>query len=285
MILVTGATGTIGSELVRQLAESGERVRALTRNPAAATVPDGVEVVGGDYADPDALSAAMAGAEAAFLVGVFGPHTDADTALVAAAQAAGVRRAVKLSAIGTGDPELGWIGTWHRTGELALQDSGLAWTVLRPSAFATNSLAWADDIRHGKPVPSRTGRGAQGVIDPQDVAAVAVRALVSDAHAGRTYTLTGPAALSEYDQAAILGAALGRPVEVVDLSEAEIRARMSAAGMPDDYIDGAQQGGAFIRSGRNATLTDDVREVLGRSPRSYAEWVADHLDAFTAPGA
>ncbi|MQY29049.1 NAD(P)H-binding protein [Nocardia aurantia] len=283
MILVTGATGTIGSELVRQLAERGERVRALTRNPGTATFPDGVEVVGGDYADRDTLAAAMAGAEAAFLVGVFGPHANADTDLVEAARAAGVRRAVKLSAIGTGDPELGWIGTWHHTGEQALRDSGLTWTILRPSAFATNSLAWADEIRRGEPVPSRTGEGAQGVIDPRDVAAVAVRALVSDAHAGQVHTLTGPAALSEYDQAAVLGAALGREVKVVDLSDTEIRARMSAAGMPSGYIDGVQQGTAFIRAGRNATVTDDVREILGRPPRTYAEWVADHLDAFTAP--
>ncbi|MCX4091203.1 NAD(P)H-binding protein [Nocardia sp. alder85J] len=282
MILVTGATGTIGSELIRQLAQRGEQVRALTRNPGAATVPDGVEVVGGDYADRDAVAAAMAGVDAVFLVGVFGPHSNADPGLVAAARAAGVRRAVKLSAIGTGDPELGWIGTWHEPGERALRDSGLEWTVLRPSAFATNSLAWADDIRHGKPVPSRTWTGAQGVVDPQDIAAVAVRALVSDAHTGHTYTLTGPEALSEYDQAAVLGSALGRPVEVVDLTDDEVRARMATAGLPADYIDGVQQGTAFIRDGRNATLTDDVQAVLGRAPRTYTQWVADHLSAFTA---
>ncbi|MFF3511507.1 SDR family oxidoreductase [Streptomyces sp. NPDC002573] len=148
MILVTGATGTIGSEVVRQLVARGEKVRALTRDPANARVPGRVEAARGHHRDRASVDAALVGAEVAFLVGQFGPE-DADNGrgLVAAARAAGVRRIVKLSAIGTGDPALGPIGTWHLPGEQAVRDSGLEWTILRPSAFASNTLAWAAAVR------------------------------------------------------------------------------------------------------------------------------------------
>lgn len=286
MILVTGATGTVGSEVVRQLAASGEKVRALTRNPAAADLPDGVEVVRGDYDEPGSLAAAMSGAEAAFLVGVLDPgRPGGDPALVAAARAAGVRRVVKLSAIGTGDPNLGAFATWHMPGEQAVRDSDLVWTILRPSQFAANTLAWVDAVRAGEPVPVRTGIGRQGTIDPRDIAEVAVRALLSDDHAGRTYTLTGPAALSEPELAYTLAAVLGRPVAMTEVPMAAVRAALRERGMSDDFIDGALSGSEFIRSGGNTVLTDDVREVLGREPRSFEQWARDHAAAFAVPGA
>ncbi|MGF6881673.1 uncharacterized protein YbjT (DUF2867 family) [Nocardia sp. GAS34] len=286
MILVTGATGTVGSEVVRQLAKRGEKVRALTRNPGAAKLPEGVEVVRGDYAEPESLAAAMSGVEAAFLVGVLDPgQPGGDPALVAAARAAGVRRVVKLSAIGTGDPDLGVFATWHMPGEQAVRDSGLGWTILRPSQFAANTLAWAEAVCAGEAVPVRTGTGRQGTIDPRDIAEVAVRALLSDDHAGRTYTLTGPAALSEPEQAFVLAAVLERPVTMRELPLAAVRAAMRERGMTDGFIDGALAGAEYIRSGGNTTLTDDVREVLGRPPRAYEEWVRDHRAAFTDPAA
>ncbi|MFB7510013.1 SDR family oxidoreductase, partial [Streptomyces broussonetiae] len=131
MILVTGATGTTGSEVVRQLAARGEKVRALTRDPARARVPAAVETVRGDYADPDSLAAAMAGVTAAYLVSPPGPGAAHDTALVAAARAAGVRRLVKLSAIGSDDPATGPTVAWHGEGERVVRESGAQWTVLR----------------------------------------------------------------------------------------------------------------------------------------------------------
>ncbi|UFS97019.1 NAD(P)H-binding protein [Nocardia huaxiensis] len=281
MIVITGATGTIGSEIVGQLTARGVRFRAVTRDPARAQLPDGVEVVRGDYADTASMAAAFAGAEAAFLVGLLGPdYIELDRALVAAARDAGVRRLVKLSAIGTGDPALGRVGTWHSTGEQVLRDSGAGWTILRPSTFASNTLSWADGIRAGGPVPNLTGAGAQGVIDPRDVSAVAVEALLSDAHAGRIYTLTGPAALTTHDQAAVLSAALGRELEVFDVPHETAREHMLSAGMSEEFADGALAGQEYVRAGRNAIVTDDVAQVLGRAPRTYAEWVRDHVSAF-----
>ncbi|MFD6354047.1 NAD(P)H-binding protein [Nocardia tengchongensis] len=283
MIVITGATGTIGSEVVRLLSERGVKVRAVSRDPEQAQVPDGVEVVRGDYADTESLAAAFAGAEAAFLVGLLGPdYVELDRALVAAARDAGVQRLVKLSAIGTGDPELGRVGTWHLPGEQAVQDSGVAWTILRPSSFASNTRSWIAPIRAGQPVPNMTGTGAQGVIDPRDVAAVAAEALLSEEHSGRIYTLTGPVALTTHEQAAALAAVLDRPIDVADIPLDAAREFMLESGMSEEFADGALAGQAFVRDGGNAVVTGDVEQVLGRAPRTYADWVRDHLTAFTA---
>ncbi|MET9073130.1 NAD(P)H-binding protein [Streptomyces sp. NPDC004232] len=281
MILVTGATGTTGSEVVRQLTARGEKVRALTRDPGRAQLPAGVETVRGDYADPGSLAAAMAGVRAAYLVCPPGPGARPDTALVAAARAAGVRRLVKLSAIGTDDSAAGPSAAWHGEGERAVRESGAEWTVLRPSSFASNTLAWAQAVRRGEPVPNMTADGASGVIDPRDIAEVAVRALLEDAHDGRTYTLTGPAAISVPDQAAALTAVLGRPVATRDLTPDETAEFLRTTwGIDETRMAGVLTGVAYMRDGRNALVTDDVPEVLGRPARTFREWAEDHRAAF-----
>ncbi|MET9486775.1 NAD(P)H-binding protein [Nocardia sp. NPDC006630] len=283
MIVITGATGTVGSEVVRQLVARGVKVRAVTRDPQRAQLPAEAEVVQGDYADTASMAAAFAGAEAAFLVGLLGPdYVELDQALAAAARDAGVRRLVKLSAIGTGSADIGMVGTWHVPGEQAVQNSGVAWTILRPSSFATNTLSWIAPIQAGQPVPNMSGDGTQGVVDPRDVASVAVEALLSDAHSGRIYTLTGPETLSTHDQVAALASALGRPIEVDDIPLEAARDLMVASGRSPEFADGALQGQAYVRAGGNAIVTQDVREVLGRAPRSYADWVRDNAAAFTS---
>jgi len=283
MILVTGATGTIGSEVVRQLVARGEKVRALTRDPGKARVPSEVEAVRGGPADRASVDAALTGAEVAFLVGVFGPDdAEHDRGLVEAARAAGARRIVKLSGIGTGDPAVGPVGGWHVAGEQAVRDSGLEWTVLRPSAFASNTLGWAASVRAGTPLPNTSGAGGQGVVDPRDVAGVAVAALLDAGHSGRTYTLTGPEVLSVPDQAAVLAEVLGRPVEVRDLSSAEAREYLLGLGYSDTFVDASEISREFVRNGGNEVVTGEVREVLGRPPRTYRQWAQDHRAEFGA---
>ncbi|MFG2700701.1 NAD(P)H-binding protein [Streptomyces sp. NPDC048386] len=281
MILVMGATGTMGGEVVRHLTARGEKVRALTRDPAKAEVPAGVETARGGPGDPASVAAALAGADAAFLVGVFGPgDSEQDRALPALAAAAGVRRIVKLSGIGCGDPAVGPVGTWHLAGEQAMRDSGLEWTVLRPSAFASNTLGWARAVRSGGPVPNTTGDGGQGVVDPRDVAEVAVAALLDEGHAGRTYTLTGPEVLSVPGQAAMLAEILGRPVGTRDLTPDEARAHLRTLGFDDTFIDASEQSRFFVQQGGNEVVTDDVPRLLGRSARTYREWALDHKGLF-----
>ncbi|MFD9113807.1 NAD(P)H-binding protein [Streptomyces bottropensis] len=281
MILVTGATGTIGSEVVRQLAARGEKVRAMTRDPAKARVPAGVEVVRGDFLDPESVDAALAGAAAVFLVAVLGPaDSGRDAQLVERARTVGVRRIVKLSSIGTGDPDYGPFGTWHLPGEEALRAGGSEWTILRPSSFASNTLGWAEAVRVGRPVPDMTGAGRQGVVDPRDVSEAAVEALTTSRHSGRTYTLTGPEAITVSDQAAEVAAVVGRPVETLDLSPDQIREQLAASGMDATAVESVLGGILFARDGGNAHVTDDVREALGRPARSYREWVEDHRAVF-----
>ncbi|GGW20258.1 nucleotide-diphosphate-sugar epimerase [Streptomyces capoamus] len=283
MILVTGATGTIGSEVVRRLAARGAKVRALTRDPEAARLPEGVRAVRGAYGDPASLAAALDGVTAAFLLRPPGPDEGHDAVTVAAARAAGVRRLVKLSAIATGDEGSGPSGQWHAEGERAVRESGAEWTVLRPSTFASNTSSWLPALRAGEPVPNLTGDGASGVIDPGDIAAVAVRALLDGRHAGRTYTLTGPEALSVPDQAAVVAAVLGRPVPTRGLSPDEtIHFLRTAWGFDAAQAESTLAGLDYVRRGGNAVITADVPEVLGRPARTYRAWVEDHRGSFTA---
>jgi uncharacterized protein YbjT (DUF2867 family) len=279
MILVTGATGTIGTEVVRLLAESGARVRALTRNPGGVNLP--AEVVGGDFDDRESLDAAVAGADAVFLLDAPGPWIQRhDLAMLDAVRSHGVGKVVKLSAIGTGENTELRAGGWHLPGERALHASGAAWTILRPSSFASNTLHWASTIRAGQPVANLTGNGAQGVIDPRDVAEVAVAALTTPDHAGRTYTLTGPELLSTPDQVEVLRTVLGRPIGIVQMPLDVAKEQMIAAGQDPEFVEGAMHGQRFIAAGGNARLTEDVATVLGRPARTYEMWADHHRAAF-----
>lgn len=279
MILVTGATGTIGTELVRILAERGERVRAMTRNPEGANLP--AEVVRGDFEDRGSLEGAVAGADAVFLLDAPGPWIERhDLAMLEAVRSGGVAKVVKLSAIGTGEDAELMAGGWHLPGEQALRAGEAAWTILRPSTFAANTLHWAALIRAGQPVANLTGNGTQGVIDPRDVAEVAAEALTTPDHAGRIYTLTGPELLSAPDQVEILRKVLGRPIGIVDVPLSVAKEQMIAAGQDPEFAEGAMAGQRFIAEGGNARLTGDVATVLGRAARSYATWAGDHRAAF-----
>jgi uncharacterized protein YbjT (DUF2867 family) len=156
--------------------------------------------------------------------------------------------------------------------------SGRRWSLLRPAGFASNALAWAPAIRAGAPIAIATGEGRHAVIDPRDVAAVAAAAL-----RGRelgAVTLTGPEALTGADQVAILARALGRPLEVEAITPALAAERMRAGGAPAAFADSVLGGLEYVRADRAAAVTDDVRRILGRPPRSFDAWARDHAAAF-----
>jgi len=266
MILITGATGTIGREVVRLLADRDVPFRAMSRGSTGFRA---------DFDDPASLRRAVDGVDTAFLLTAPATATSRhDLALLDAAKAAGVAKVVKLSAIGTGEttPEGRVIGAWHLEGERALRASGLAWTILRPSSFASNVLRFAEDGR----LANLTGDGQQGVVDPRDVAAVAVEALTATVHNGRIYTLTGPDLLSVPEQAAQLSQVLGRPVDTVEVSPEHLL----GSGMDEAAAAEVAAGTAWVRDGHNAIVTDDVERVLGRPPTGFTAWAGDHAALF-----
>lgn len=278
MILVTGATGTTGRLVLAELTRRGIPARAMSRTPER--LPEGVDAVQGDYDDPDSLRGAVDGVDAVFLVSAPGPWiAQHDLALLDAAK--GVRRIVKISAMRTGDKGFETTSGWHLPGEQALRDSDKEWVVLRPSVFASNSLSWLPQIQADRPIPVLYGDGGAGVVDPRDIAAVAVEALVSDAHNKQIYTLTGSEVLSVPEQVAQLGEALGKSLRTAEPSAEQIKAEMLGHGMSDDAIAVALAGYETVRKGGAAFVTDDVPDILGRPPRTFREWVADHRELFS----
>ncbi|WP_046505910.1 NAD(P)H-binding protein [Streptomyces odonnellii] len=274
MILITGATGTIGSEVVKLLADSGKPIRAMVRKPVE--IP-GVEVVQADFDDPASLADAVADVETVFLVTLpQRPNPDHDVAMVKAAREAGVQRVVKLSAMSS------MPGTWHWLSEEAVKSGGMEWTILRPPTFASNMLAYADAINSGQPVPNLTGSAAIGIIDPRDVAAFAAHLLVSEGHGGQTYRPTGPDLLRFDEQVGILEHALGSQIATMDMPLDSLRDMMIGSGTEAEVAEQVVTGMAQLKEGHYSLLTDDFLRVLGRAPKSFANWVDDHAHVFRA---
>ncbi|MFD5317764.1 NAD(P)H-binding protein [Streptomyces sp. NPDC127098] len=280
MIVVTGATGNVGRWLVRTLAEAGERVTAVARGVAAGDVPAGVRAVTADLATPESLRPALDGAEALFLHdGGAGGHGLDPHAILAVARDTGVRRVVRLSSQGVATrPESPSHGGTMRAVEDAVRESGLAWTILRPGGFASNAFAWAESVRAERTVAAPFGDVGIPVIDPADIAEVAAVTLRKDEHAGHVYELTGPAVVTPRQQAAAIGAALGEPVRFVELTREEARARM-AAFMPEPVV-ATTLSVLGEPTAAELRLSPDVERVLGRAPRSFAEWAERNAGAF-----
>lgn len=275
VILVTGATGNVGAELVGALAEAGRPVRALSRAGRADGLPSGVEAVTGDLNRPETVRDALDGVTALFLMPGYGGQRQ----VLADARDAGVERVVLLSgkSAGTGDTANAVAG-YLIDAETAVRESGLAWTFLRPTSFMSNALQLADQIRKGDTVRVPFPDVYTTDIDPYDIARAARSALLSDEFAGRTLELTGPEALLPADRVRVLGEVLGRDLRAVGLTHEETRAELEAR-MPTPYVD------AFFAFFVDGTLDESVvlptvREVTGRAPRAFADWARAHADAF-----
>jgi uncharacterized protein YbjT (DUF2867 family) len=275
MILVTGATGNIGSELVAALAQAGQRVRALVRAPQTVTLPPDVQPVTGDLNRPESLADALTGVRAVFLL----PGYADMPGLLAHMRRAGVERVVLLSGSSAALADMSnAISRYMTLSERATREAGVPWTFLRPRAFMSNALRWLPQLRAGDLVRVPFAGVAAATIDPADIAGVAARALTSDGHEGRIYELTGPDALLPADQVAVLAKVLGRDLRCESLPNEEARAQMDAT-MPAEYVD------AFFRFYVDGTLDESqvlptVREVTGHPPRTFELWAKAHAGAF-----
>ena len=280
MILVTGATGTVGREVVAQLLAQGQQVRAMTRNPSQAKIDSRAQVVHGDFNDSKSLEAAVVGVEKAFSL-VFGPQTGAqEKEFARLAKKAGVRHIVKLSAMGGDGVVIHAIRKWHNEGEQAIRDSGLAWTIVRPGGFMSNALQWRATIRSQGKVFSNYGHGKIPSIHPRDIAAVAVQALTRSGHEGQAYSLTGPEALTIGEQVKILSNAIGKPIEYVPISDEQARKGMEQAGMPGFLIDALVPFAAYVRSGQAAEVLPTVQQVTGRPALTFSQWAQENAASF-----
>ncbi|MGH8933549.1 MAG: SDR family oxidoreductase [Egibacteraceae bacterium] len=274
LILVTGATGKVGRHVVGGLLGAGWEVRALSRDPASADLPDGVEVVRGDLFEPGSVAAALGGVGSVFLLW---PAFTADGAApVVRAIAKRARRVVYLSAFGTGDGERA-MGVWGDVEQL-IEQSGLDWTFLRAGGFAANTLMWADQIREGV-VRWPYGDARRSLIHEADIAAVAVRALTEDGHVGGKYPLTGPEAVSQADQVRIIGEAIGRPIRWEELSREQAREQLLAAWGDASFVDYALDSWATLVT-TPEPVTTTVQDVTGRPARTFGQWATDHAGDF-----
>jgi uncharacterized protein YbjT (DUF2867 family) len=267
-ILVTGATGKVGGQVVRQLIERGAAVRALVREPATARLPDGVSVVRGDLTDVDSVRDALVGVDRVFLVWPFFTADELPPALDAIA--AVTKRLVYLSSEG-GAP-------WAEAAEKLIRERGFDWTFLRPSGFAGNTLEFAAQIESGV-VRAPYAKLARPYIHEYDMAAVGVRALLEDGHVAKSYSLSGPALVTQEEAALTIGEVIGRPVRFVELTPAEGEEQLRSAGWPEELVTSASGAWAAMVAQPEA-VTSTVEDVTGVPARTYRQWVVDNVAAF-----
>lgn len=278
MILVTGATGTVGRAVVGLLSEAGAAVAAVTRTPGDAAPPPNVRVVRADPSRPDTLEDAMPGVGSVLV----SPRAVGRglTGLLDLAARHGVERVVLLSAITVahpaGRPEF---ARDFAAAEEAVAASGLPHTFLRCADFAANALAWAPQVRSTGVVRGAYAGAATSPVHERDIAAVAVRALTGPGHEGRAYALTGPESLDQPDKAALIGAAIGRRVRFEELPPERVRAMMLDQGLAPEVPERLLGSLADYAENPGPT-TDTVRQVLGRPALTFGEWAGHHAAAF-----
>ncbi|WP_328973874.1 SDR family oxidoreductase [Streptomyces sp. NBC_00239] len=280
MIVVTGATGNVGRPLIATLAASGAEVTAVSRRPFASELPAGVRHVQADLGSAESMGEALTGADALFilLAGELLAGGESATTLLKAAADAGVRKVVLLSSqITETRPDA---ASHHRLREFeeAVRGSGLDWTILRAGGFASNAFAWAESVRGQRTVMAPFADVALPVVDPADIAAVAAVALSEDGHAGQIYELTGPAAVTPREQAAVLAEVLGEDVAFVELTRGQALAHMSQF-MPPPIADGTLDI-LGLPLPAEQRVSPDVEKLLNRPAAPFGVWVERSLPAF-----
>jgi uncharacterized protein YbjT (DUF2867 family) len=281
MILITGASGNVGAEVLKQIVQTGAQVRAAVQSLHKAPAPSpGLEIAVVNYNEPDTLRVALKDVNRVFLVG---PPTAQLPALERNATEviaqSDVQQVVKLSAMG------GRESTYprqHIESEDYIRSSGVPYTFLRPNGFMQNIINYSGEtIRTQNAFYGSEGDGQVSQIDIRDVAAVAVKALTEEGHVGKTYTLTGPKALTNNEVARILSKKLGREIRFINLPPAQLKEALLSAGVPEWNADAVLDLQRLYREGKAATVTRDVQQVSGREPISYERFSHDYATALS----
>jgi uncharacterized protein YbjT (DUF2867 family) len=280
MILITGASGNVGREVLKQIWQAGHKVRAAYQSSQkAAEAPAGVEPVIVDFNRPDTLRAALNGIDCVFLVGPVAPNlVELESNATEEIKRAGVPRLVKLSAMGT---RAATFPRQHAESEDCIKASGVAWTFLRPNGFMQNMVTYnVATLRGQDAFYGSAADGKVSQIDLRDIGAAAVRVLTEDGHLGKTYTLTGPTALSNSEAAAILSSVLGREIRYVNLPPDQMKHALLGVGMPEWNANGIIDLEALYREGGASMVSPDIEHVLRRKPIAYEQFARDYASNF-----
>jgi uncharacterized protein YbjT (DUF2867 family) len=278
--VITGATGDVGSRVVKQLLERDIRPRILVRDQAkaAALFGDRVDVVTGDLAEPADLRRAFDGFDVVYLVNVGPQIPQRDEMAAMVAKQKGVKRIIKLSSL---DVEHGLaIGAWHEKGEIAIRASGVPYTFVRPSGFMSNLLAWSNSIKREGVVRSSAGEGHRPFIHSEDIASVSVEALLSESYRGKSLSLTGPESLTFGQATEIVATAIGKQLEFQSISDAEARDRYAKVSGSTEETEAHVDLWRAIREDRLAAVTDDVERILGRKAIPLRQWAFENASCF-----
>ncbi len=282
MILITGASGNVGREVLKQIAETGSRVRAAFQSSRRVSdVPSGVEVAIMDYNQPQTVRHVLQDVDRVFLVGpVAASLTELERKATDEIRRSGVHHIVKLSAMGPRDVTF---PRQHAESEDYIRSSGLGFTFLRPNGFMQNMAIYnGATIRAQSAFYASQGEGRVSHIDIRDIAAVAVKTLTEDTHLGKVYTLTGPEALSNTRMAEILSRTLGREIKYVDLDPEQMRQALLAVGTPEWSANGILELNGLYRRGGASTVSPDVELVLARKPIPFEQYARDEARKFQA---
>ncbi|MGH3916872.1 MAG: NAD(P)H-binding protein [Pseudonocardiaceae bacterium] len=295
-ILVTGATGNIGRCVVDRLVGAGQRVRAMTRDPRAARLVAGVEVVYGDFERPRSWREVLDGVERVYLFPFASAVPESGTSFVDEAVRAGVRRFVVHSAAAAGfepddDPDdqtlsplrrhLAEERQAHRELELMVEATDAEWTHVRPGLLAVNALGWAERIRAERVVREPYGAAGYPLVHEADIAEVAVAALLTDSHVGAAYPITGPAKVSQVEQVRAIGVATGQEIRFEELTPRQARVQWLRDGCPEEFADWRIELLAVSVDGPGSLPpTDTFQRITGRPPRPFGQWALDHAADF-----
>lgn len=258
MFLVTGATGTNGSEIVKQLSAVGVKVRALVRNlaKAEAIAQPGVEIVEGDFSQPETLKTALQGVEKALLLPPFDSRmVEWQSNFIEAAKHSGIKHIVKFSALGADQNSPVSLLKWHGQGEKQIEESGISFTHLRPNGFMQNFLTLAPSITTQGVFYQPADNAKISHVDVRDIVAVAVKSLTEDGHEGKVYTITGPQALTFDEIALQLTALIGKQVKYINVSPTDFQRTLLDFGQPEWLINALTELFEFYRSGQGSIVT------------------------------